>query len=127
MKQVLIVDKDHVFTTTLSAILSREDYKVSIAKDGKEASGALASTVFDLVITDMIMPYANGFELVSNIRNNESALHIPVMVVSDVTNEQNIAHCMRAGADVYFTKPVNIPDLISGIKDLIRNQKNVAA
>ena len=127
MKQILLIDKDPVFTSTISSILARENFIVRVAKDGKEAAGALSEKVFDLVITDVFMSFANGFELVSNIRQNESTRHTPVIVISDIANELSIAHCMRAGADAYLKKPFNISQLLSGIKNLVRNEKNVAA
>ena len=127
MKQILLIDKDPIFTSTISSILARENFTVRVAKDGKEATGALCEEVFDLVITDVFMSFANGFELVNNIRQNESTKHTAVIVISDIANEQSIAHCMRAGADAYLKKPLHIPQLLSGIMNLVRNEKNVAA
>ena len=64
MKQILLVDNDTVFTRTVSFLLEKENFLVSVAKNGKEAAAALASKSFDLVITDVFMPYSNGFELI---------------------------------------------------------------
>ena len=127
MKDILLIDKDPIFTSTISSILAKENYNVRVAKDGKEAAGALSEKVFDLVITDFFMSFTNGLELLSNIRQNESTSHMPVIVISDIANEVSIAHCMRAGADVFLKKPFNISQLISGIKNLVRNEKAMAA
>ncbi len=126
MKHILLVDSDLLFTTTITSLLQKEHFNVSVAKDGKEAAIALAGKNFDLVITDLFMPYSNGFELVNTIRQNKFT-YIPVMVVSDVTKVQSIANCFRLGADKYLQKPLNIPQLLSEIKSLVLNERNVAA
>ena len=73
------------------------------------------------------MPYSNGFELMNTIRTSSSSKHMPVMVVSDVSNEQSIANCFRLGANAYLQKPLNVSGLLSEIKNLVLNRKNVAA
>lgn len=127
MKQVLIVDNDLSFTKTVSYLLEAENFIVSIAKDGKEAADVLKTKSFDLVITDLFMTYSNGFELVNSIRQNQDLNSVPVMVVSDVSNKQTIDNCFRLGADAYLQKPVNVSRLLSEIKSLVLNQRNVAA
>ena len=127
MKHVLLVDNDLLFTRTVSYLLEKELFTVTTAKDGKEAADALAGKHFDLVVTDLFMPYSNGFELVNTIRSTESLKHTPVMVVSDVSNKQSISNCFRLGANVYLQKPLNVPLLLSEIKNLVLNQQNVAA
>ncbi|MES2328260.1 MAG: response regulator [Bacteroidota bacterium] len=127
MKKILLVDNDAMFTGMVSYLLEKEQFHVSIAKDGKEAASALAAGHYDLVISDMFMPYSNGFELLNDVRKNKVNPYTPVMVVSDVSNELSIANCFRLGADAYLTKPVNVPGFLSEIKNLVIQQENVAA
>ena len=127
MKQILLIDKDPVFTTTISSILMRENFQVSIAKDGKEASAALTQNSFDLVITDVLMSFANGFELINHMRQSDATRYTPVIVISDIANEKSIAHCLRAGANTYLKKPLNISQFLTGVMNLMRHEKNVAA
>lgn len=127
MKHILLVDTDVVFSRTVSFLLQKENFEVSVAKDGKEAVAALAGKAFDLVITNVFMPYLNGFELINTIRNSKSSSHTSVMVVSEVSNEHNISNCLRLGADAYQRKPLNVPALLSEIKNLITTRTNVAA
>jgi DNA-binding response OmpR family regulator len=127
MKRILLVDSDPMFTTTLSFLLSKESFQVSVARDGKEATAALSANLFDLVITDMFMPHTNGFELVNAVRNGNESKHTPVMVVSGVTNTQSIDNCFRLGANAYLQKPLNAVALLSEIKNLVSNRKDVAA
>ena len=127
MKHILLIDNDPIFITTVSSILKSENFQVSIAKDGKEAAGELSSKQFDLIITDMLIPYTNGLELVNNIRQNTETRHTPVMVVSGIANEHSIASWFRVGANAYLQKPLNVSALLTGIKQLIVNVRNVAA
>ena len=127
MKNLLIVDSDPMFTTTLSHILAREQFSVTVAKDGKEAASRLAAGSFDLIITDMLMPYTNGLELINRVRSDKSSRHTPVMVISSVSNEQSISSWLKAGADSYFKKPLDIPVLLSSIKQLMIHEGHAAA
>lgn len=127
MKKILLVDNDAMFTGMVSHLLKNEQFTVSIAKDGKEAASALAAGSFDLIISDMFMPYSNGFELLNDVRKKKSETYTPVIMVSDVSNEQSIANCLRLGADAYITKPLNVPGFISEVKNLVISQANVAA
>ncbi len=127
MKHILIVDSDRLFTSTVSAVLAKENFTVSVARDGKEAAAKLSSQQFSLVITDMLMPYTNGLELVNNLRKVDGPEHTPVMVVSSIANEQSISSWFRVGADAYFKKPLDLPLLLSGIKQLMQHERHVAA
>ena len=127
MKKILLVDQDDLFTNTLFFLLEQDHFGVTIAKDGKQAAEALATMHFDLVITDLFMPYSNGFELINSIHQDKTTEPVPVIVISDVTNLQSIANCYRLGAEAYFQKPLNVLLLLSEIKRLMQNQNNVAA
>ncbi|MEO7531656.1 MAG: response regulator [Sediminibacterium sp.] len=127
MKQILLVENDAIFGKMLSMLLTQENFSVTIAKDGKEAAKALACGQFDLVISDIFMPYSNGFELLHDVRKNKQTGYIPFIVVSDVSNQKSIDNCFRLGADAYHTKPLNMPAFLTEIKNLILTQRNVAA
>ena len=127
MKHILIVDNDAVFTTTVSSILKKEDFDVTIATDGKQAAEKLTGTHYDLVITDVLIPYNNGLEIVNKVRTDESNRHTPVMVVSNVTNEQSVSSWFKQGIDAYLKKPLDLRTLLSGIKQLVFHEKYVAA
>lgn len=127
MKQILLVDTDAIFTKAVSYLLEKSDCKVSIAKDGKEATDALLTKQFDLVITDLFMPHLNGFELVNHIRQNTSLKHTPIFVVSDVKHEKSISNCFRLGANAYLKKPLDVSRLLSEIQNMVINRRNVAA
>ena len=128
MQKILLVNNDASFTDIISFSLCKEgDYQLSIAKNGKEAAAAVARSHFDLVITDMFMPYSNGHELIAKIRKSKSQADTQVMVLSDVSNEKSIAHCFRLGADMYLQKPLNAFSLLAEIRNMLANHANVAA
>lgn len=127
MKHILLIDDDIVFTTAVSQILHEQDYKVSIAKDGKEAAEELSSSTFSLIVTDMLMPYTNGLEMVSNIRQNAETLHTPIMVISGIDNEQSISDWSRLGVNSWVKKPLSMTTLITNIQNLTKNAHYVAS
>ena len=127
MKHILIVDNDPLFALTVSSVLTNQNYQVSIAPNGKEAAGQLAANHFDLIITDALMPYASGPELINKVRNNYHNRYTPVMVVSSVANEHNITSLFRVGADAYLKKPLDLPELLLQVRQLTVTERYVAA
>ena len=125
MKKVLIIDSDPLFARTIARILETENFSALIATDGKDATGKLSAHRFDLVITDAFMPYVNGPEMIHKVRNQ--SVDVPIMVVSDVSHEQSIAGWLHAGADAHLQKPLNIPQFLTGIRQLMIYQNHVAA
>ncbi|MEO8174577.1 MAG: response regulator, partial [Sediminibacterium sp.] len=124
MKRILLVDNDRLFTGMVSALLQNEQFTVLVATSAKEVKNALDTGNLDLIISDLFVPYSNGFELLQQIRTNTVTAHTPVMIMSDVSNEQSIANCYRLGADAYRTKPINVPEFLSEIKNLVLSSRN---
>ena len=115
---ILIVDKDPLFTTAVSSVLRSQNYRVSIANDGKQAAKALNEGSYGLVIIDMLMSYTSGLEVVSNIRQTTGMQDTTVMVVSSIANKQSLNNWKVVGADTYMQKPLNISTLLEKIGEL---------
>jgi DNA-binding response OmpR family regulator len=124
---ILIVDKDPLFTTAMSSILRNENYHVSVAKDGKEAAKALDANTYGLVIIDMLMSYTNGLEVVNNIRQNTYTRDTPVMVVSSIANKESMSNWKVVGANAYMEKPLNISALLQKVSELSLKRTAYAA
>lgn len=83
MKTVLVVDDEYDIVTTLETILTLEGYGVDIAFHGKEALTLLKSPPLpDLIISDVMMPVMNGYELLRELRAHEAYRHVPVILMS---------------------------------------------
>lgn len=123
---ILVIEDDELMQKVMRFILSKEGYHVTIKGDGKEGLEALrdADNKFDLVITDLMMPHANGFEIL-NVARQMDDTGIPVIVVSNLSNEQMILDGFTMGAADYIKKPIMAGELLLRVKRLLNNPKLV--
>lgn len=120
MTKILIVDDSQTLRTMLSDLLKSNGIVVVEATNGKEAQQQIeAGDLPDLVITDLIMPEMNGYELCRWIKANTQK--IPVLVCSTKSEEFDRYWGMKQGADAYITKPFHPPELLKTVKQLLRS------
>jgi twitching motility two-component system response regulator PilH len=123
MSTVLIVDDSQTLRQMLSELLRKNGMKVIEAIDGLEAKEQIQASLPDLVITDLIMPRMNGYELCRWIKNDAAAKNIPVLVCSTKSEEFDRYWGMKQGADAYITKPFHPPELVKTVKQLLNSLK----
>ena len=124
MATILIIEDDDIMLKAVRNILSKSGYNVITAKDGKEAFDQMDNAEYDIVVTDLMMPYANGLEVVSRLRNDSTKRHVSIIVVSSVGNEETITEAFRLGADDYLKKPIMAGELLLRIKKLLDGKAN---
>ncbi len=120
-KRILIVD-DSITTRTLEkSILQAAGYVVQVATDGQEALGAIATDgVPDLIISDIVMPRMNGFELAHRIKNDAHTADVPVILVTSLDSAADKARGIQVGADAYIVKSdFDQTNLLETIEQLI--------
>lgn len=118
MKKILIVEDEPVLLLAIKYKLNKEGFHVIEAQNGKQAMAEFELVKPDLVITDVMMPFSSGLELLSWIKNLKSR-NIPVIVLSKINKESNILEAFNLGADEYMTKPFSPNELIVRIQKLI--------
>lgn len=123
MSNILIVEDDEIMLKAITSVLHREGYDVTVAKNGKEAFEKLKDNPFDLIITDLMMPYANGFEVISRIRQDAVRKDIGIIIISNIGNEDSITEGFKLGADDYLKKPIMTGELLIRIKRLLREKE----
>ena len=116
---ILILEDDKIMLKALSIILSKAGYKVIVASDGKEGFEQINKAKYDMILTDLMMPYCNGLEIVGKIRSDFTKNHIPIIVISIIGNEETIAEAYRSGANDYIRKPIIANDLLVKIKNYL--------
>jgi len=104
-QRILIVD-DSITTRTLEKnILEAVGYTVEIATDGQEALNAIAAGgAPDLIVSDILMPRMNGFELTERVKGDEHTAHVPVILVSSLDSAADKTRGIEVGADAYIVK-----------------------
>lgn len=121
---ILIIEDDTIMLLAIRSILAKSGYNLITAKDGKEAFEKLDTEEYDVVVTDLMMPYANGLEVVAKIRSDISKRHVAVIVCSSVGNEETITEAFRLGADDYLKKPIKAEELLQRVKKLLDRRIN---
>ena len=126
MPNILVIEDDDIMLKAIRNILNKDGYSVITAKDGKEAFDKLDNAEYDVVVTDLMMPYANGLEVVSRLRSDSTKRNIGIIVVSSVGNEETITEAFRLGADDYLKKPIMAGELLIRIRKLLANKSTNA-
>ncbi len=121
MKRILVVEDNKLILETIAQSLTREGYEIIKAMDGKECLKLLEENNFDLLITDLYMPFINGLELLSMLQE-QGKKTMPVLVLSAGGNEENVLKAFEMGADDFMIKPFSLSELNFRIKKLLMNR-----
>jgi len=105
--RLLIVDHDQLSRDILSRNLKREGYAVEMETDGTRAMARLGEGIFDLVLWEVALPTLNGFDLLTKIKKDSALQHIPIVLLSEQAETENVIRCIEAGAEDYLSKPFN--------------------
>ncbi|MYM40355.1 response regulator transcription factor [Duganella qianjiadongensis] len=115
---VLIVDDSPTERYYLSDILIRQGYSVSTAETGEEAMLKIRASKPDLILMDVVMPGANGFQVTRSIARDPELKDVPVIICSSKNQETDKIWGLRQGACAYLVKPVAAGDLLARIAEL---------
>lgn len=105
--------------------LRNDGFEVSLASDGREALRLLEKEVPDIIITDILMPYTSGLELIAVVRNHYH-YKLPIIVLSALGQESTVLEAFQLGADDFLTKPLNPAELSLRVKRLLNAATNPA-
>lgn len=122
---VLVVDDEDDIVDLLQYNLSKEGYRVSVARDGVEAMTSTQEDRPDLIILDIMMPRMNGIEFCDAVRKDALLRSIPIMMLTAMSDEEDHVKGLEIGADIYLAKPISVPILISQTKALLRSSERI--
>lgn len=114
---ILIVEDDPVASTTLSAYISKEGYRVSTAPDGETMRELFAKGDVDLILLDISLPDEDGFSLLREVRRQSE---VGVIMVTGKAEDVDRIVALEMGADDYVVKPFNMRELFARTKNLLR-------
>jgi CheY-like chemotaxis protein len=116
-KSILVIDDSTTNVVLLDAILSDNGYKIEKALSASEAYSLIDKNIPDLILLDLLMPHINGFDFLRKVKSEQKTKDIPVVVISAVTNPEDIKLAKELGAAKFVEKPINIQNL----KDLVQS------
>ena len=121
----ILVVEDHIELLMLMRHLLRQYYQVYIARNGREAIDLIAKTNFDLIISDIMMPEMDGLELTRTLKEDSAHSHLPIILLTAKTQEEDREEALKTGADDYLPKPFRLSDLKMRIDNIIANRKRI--
>ena len=119
-KKILIVEDDELIIKILEFILNKEGYELSVIRDGLSAIENLKMINPDLVMTDLILPYKSGLEIISYVKENLEKTRIIVLSALG-QEEHSVSEAFKLGADDFIAKPFNPNELVLRVKRLLNN------
>jgi len=120
MSKILIIEDEELMLKALQFRLVKDGYEVVTARDGMQALELINSSVFDLVITDIMLPFVGGLEIVNKIKSDPASKDTPVIVLSAVGLEKTVMEAFNLGANDFITKPFNLSELSIRVRKNIR-------
>ncbi|QZT37903.1 response regulator [Halosquirtibacter xylanolyticus] len=123
-QKLLIVEDSKEIQVLLTSTLN-ESYDIDIANDGLEALQYIKEEEPDLIISDVMMPNMNGIELCSKLKGSIETCHIPIIILTALTSNEDEIESYKCGADSYIEKPFDIQILKSKISNLITSHQKL--
>ena len=120
---ILIVEDSRTQAEQLRYILEKKDFRVRLAASGRQALDFLQQQIPDVVVTDILMPGMDGYELCKRIRSEKRLKDVPVILVTSLSEPADVIKGLEAGADNFITKPYDERYIISRIEYLVANRE----
>lgn len=124
MFKILIAEDDKELRLLFQRVLTRNGYSVQGAEDGMQALQMLDKDYYDLIISDIMMPKMNGYELVSSLR--DSGINTPVLMITAKDAYDDMRQGFLSGTDDYMVKPVNVNEMVLRVGALLRRAQMIS-
>ena len=121
LQTILIIEDDEDMVTLLQFLVEREGCQAIVATEGRQAR-SLVDTLSPprLVLLDVMLPYHNGFELVTYIRSKEPWHEVPIVMLTADSAERDVVRALDAGASDYVVKPFNPKELMARLRRFLK-------
>lgn len=121
MFKILVVEDDKNLRKLIVTCLEKANYTVFESMNGEEALDLMDTEYIDLIVTDIMMPEMNGYELIKELR--EAKYEVPILIITAKEDIEDKKQGFNLGADDYMVKPINIDELILRVKSLLKRTK----
>lgn len=123
MYRILIAEDDSELRELFSHVLSRNDYLVTQVSDGAEALSAIDTAYYDLLITDIMMPNMDGYQLISELRARGVTMPVLMITAKDAFDDMRLG--FNSGTDDYMVKPINLNEMLLRVSALLRRAQMI--
>ena len=123
MLKILIAEDDKELRKLFAHVLVKHGYTVREVSDGKEALEAMDEELFDLIISDVMMPEIDGFTLVRSLR--EAGNTIPILMITAKDAFEDMRQGFMSGTDDYMVKPINVNEMVMRVQALLRRAQMI--
>lgn len=124
MFKILIAEDDRELRQLFVHVLTKNGYSVKGVTNGREALDALDADYFDLIISDIMMPEVNGYDLVRSLR--EAGNTTPVLMITAKDSFEDMRRGFVSGTDDYMVKPINVNEMILRVQALLRRAQMIS-
>ncbi|GAB1540063.1 hypothetical protein NUACC21_27320 [Scytonema sp. NUACC21] len=114
MNQILIVEDEERLAAFVQKGLKKNGFNTAVAANGEQAIALTQSSTFDLILLDLNIPIKDGLTVLKELRNNGQ--HLPIIVVTALTDERDKKAAFKAGANDYINKPFSFQDLLARVR-----------
>jgi diguanylate cyclase (GGDEF)-like protein len=121
--RILVVDDSPIQAKLLEQMLTAHGFRVFISNNGNEALDHILSHRPNLVISDLLMPEMDGFELCKQVRRIDAVKGLPIILLTHLNNPADVLHSLEAGADYFISKPFNSSLLLSRVSATLQGER----
>ncbi len=128
LHRLLIIEDSLLQARMLQDLFSENNYNSEVANSGQIAISMIETGRFDLILMDMVLPDTSGLHLLHQLKNNSISHNIPIIIISGVTDKENIVEALSLGVNDYITKPYHKKELLMRVKlhlDMLRTQQEL--
>ncbi|MEE0839242.1 MAG: response regulator, partial [Acutalibacteraceae bacterium] len=123
MLKILIAEDDHELRRLFAHVLIKNGYTVKEVANGKEALDAIDTDYYDLIISDVMMPIVDGYQLVRQLRDAGNNTPVLMITAKDAFDDMRLG--ILSGADDYMIKPVNVNEMVLRVQALLRRAQMI--
>lgn len=125
MKKILIIEDDSFLSEMYSTKLIQEGFETEIAVDGKQGINKIKDIKPDLVLLDIVLPKMDGFEILESIKKDPEFKNIPIILLTNLGQKNEIEKGLSLGADEYIIKAHFTPTaVVAKVKEILKSKNN---
>ena len=124
MKTILLIEDEGALQKTMSDVLSQEGYEVFLALDGEIGLRLAKEKIPDLILLDLVLPKIMGFEVLQQLRKDEGTKDIPVIILTNLEDVQDIQRATDLGATTYLVKSnYDLQEVVEKVKTVLKQNE----